>query len=476
MIRVYLDWNIFSYLKRLGDVEEPYKSLKKILNSYSDILLIPYSFAHLNDLSVSYKQGGKGKEMSMIDIENIKLITKDNALIFDYKKGTTEASVYDVKDYFFYLIENNIERPTTLTGLFDDDIYDVGEDIEFKDFLKKIREPIFNAGFEEIPEKFGFLEKYFESFIENSNFENLFNGFLTVFDALAHDDKLYTGLRNSVLNEYNLNHDYKNSIDVFFDLNRRLLKSPYKKTFEELQELISANTGDGETKSYQRVFSEHFIALDYLGFYCDKKINNLIQDSYHSFFGAHCDFFVTDDNNTYEKSKLLYKHFNIETKVCKSSEFITKFYQKAYLKGGIKLNLLETVNNEITQGFVISRSWDDEFNPVDIYKFDIYLVNYFNRMQITHFLNKTIITLYKNPKNYSKAYFLTEISSIVNGVVDQLGSDHFRRGKYHPESENQSLDDMKWEGRLWVIGNKIISLEMLDYPFGMALKIRLPKN
>lgn len=476
MIRVYLDWNIFSYLKRLGDIEEPYISLKKILQSYSDVLLIPYSFAHLNDLSVSYKQGGKGMEMSIVDLENLKILSKDQALIYDYKKGITEARVYDIKEYFFYLIENNTEIPTTFSGLFENDFYDIEEDAEFKELLRKIREPIFNFGIGGIPDNMEFVEKYFEEFIDNPNFENLFNGFLNFFENLTSDNKLYAGLRNSFLDDYNLRHNYKESQDALHDIDKKLLNSPYKKKFEELVKHVLSLKGDINEKSYKEIFTTHFLALDYLGFYSDKKFTNLIQDSFHSFFGAHCDFFITDDNNTYQKSKLIYKHFNIETVVCKSDEFIANFYKKAYLKGGVKQNLIKTIREFLGKGLVYMRTQDDEFNPVDIYKFDHYLVNYFNRMQVSYYLNETFLTLYKNPKNYSKSYFFAEISSIVNGVINELGFDYYGKGYYHSEIEDQSLNEGKWNGRLWYVEGVMVTMEMMDYPFGMALKIRLPKN
>ena len=126
---------------------------------------------------------------------------------------------------------------------------------------------------------------------------------------------------------------------------------------------------------------------------------------------------------------------------CKSHEFNSRFYGKVILKDNIEKPLLETISDILKKTFVIIGNRDNEFNPVDIFKSDYFILNYFNRLQVTHNIDNTSSThLYKNSKNYSSFYFYKEIESIVNRICDELGYDSDFKKQYNPEIENLELD------------------------------------
>src|SRR5688572_18615186 len=100
MIRVYLDWNIFSYLKRYKNSEEPYKSLNYHLSKNLGRILVPYSSAHLTDLIASYNKSEKGKEETELDLQYLRELSENKCILYDYKDQKTYPSVVDVKEYF----------------------------------------------------------------------------------------------------------------------------------------------------------------------------------------------------------------------------------------------------------------------------------------------------------------------------------------------------------------------------------------
>ena len=107
MVRVYLDWNIFSYLRNFGESKEPYISLNHHITSNS-VILIPYSSAHLTDLIPSFKSSEKGKIQTELDLNFLAKITDHNCILHDYKEQRTYCDRYDLNEYFEQLVESDM--------------------------------------------------------------------------------------------------------------------------------------------------------------------------------------------------------------------------------------------------------------------------------------------------------------------------------------------------------------------------------
>lgn len=80
---------------------------------------------------------------------------------------------------------------------------------------------------------------------------------------------------------------------------------------------------DGEKFGLNNNFAAVFEMLDMLGYWKDKfnyKSNYArLWDSNHAYFGSFCDYFISDDKRTRNKSKVAYNMYNITTSV-KSSK------------------------------------------------------------------------------------------------------------------------------------------------------------
>jgi len=157
--------------------------------------------------------------------------------------------------------------------------------------------------------------------------------------------------------------------------------------------------------------------------------------------------------------------------VCKSHEFNSRFYGKVILYED-SIPLLKVISEFLERSFVIVNQFDDEFNPVDIYKLEYYLLNYFNRIQVTHNNDSTkTIYLYKNNKNYNTFYFFEEIEALTNRISSEFGIDENNRMHYNPENENRELTEGTWKGRIWRNEKSLIEFQMLEAPSLLTLTI-----
>jgi hypothetical protein len=474
MIRAYLDWNIFSYLKRYKNSEEPYKSLNYHLTKNLDRILVPYSSAHLTDLIASYNKSERGKEETEQDLQYLRELSENKCILYDYKDQKTYPSVVDVKEYFEDLLESETLTSRGFEGLFsasgNADFDKLSN--QFLASLDKMPNPVDQGNVTTIPSKF-------QSMKDALTGKSMLDGLKGIFNLMTQyneDPKIYRGLRTASLEQLQLNFDYSKEQNPIKVISERLKQSLFNQTFEEFCNKNIAYQFKEKSPGRFDIFTNYYLMLDFFGYHRDKKFKNLVQDSFHAYYGAHCDFFITDDDNTYHKAKTLYDYLNIQTKVCKSHEFNSEFYGTVVLNSFSDKPVLDVVSEVIKNSFVIASLHDGNFNPVDIYKPKHYILNYFNRVQVTRHINgEYIIYLHKKPSNYSSFLFFKEIASIVNHLSKEFNVDQRNRLGYIESIEDKEILDGKWEGREWRFKKWLVKLEIRDVPFGLALSFEYLK-
>lgn len=131
MIRVYLDWNIISYLKTYKTEKEPFISLNSTLIHNRNNILTPYSSAHLSDLITSYKQSENGKLQTLEDLKYLETLTDNYCILYNYKTQETYPDKTDIEDYFFEILRSD----EFLKGNFEDLFSSFGD---YKDILNQL--------------------------------------------------------------------------------------------------------------------------------------------------------------------------------------------------------------------------------------------------------------------------------------------------------------------------------------------------
>lgn len=474
MFRVYFDWNVYSYLRQKKGSEEPFTSLYSFLKRSKERILLVYSPAHLQDLKRSYFKSEKGRSQTELDLEFLGKMTDNHCLYEEYKGKSASPRKIDTKKYFKDIIDND--------SLFDFDFDNLINEEDnpqlallwksYVNLLKLMPSGVDPNKINELPKKYHHFKKFLSNTVSDNSFYSLMIDVINLMKSTEKEQSdVYKSVRNSAVEDMKIDTNPQNWGDAFVYLNNFFEKKKINKTFHELIEDILNSSKKKEELTRFDYFINYYISLDTFGYYRDKRMANLIDDATHSYYGAYCDFFVTDDDNTFNKAKAVYNKLGIATEVCKAKDFITRFYQTAYINPPKSpQDFIDEVIYLLNHSFYLTSGFDDEMNYANIYKIERFLFDYFNRMQVNQYENSNCVYFYKKRQNYSNFYYWTEVENLICRLVENLEEDLNLRSKL-TDKDKEEINKRNWVGRVW--GNEKYRIEFLDQnePFGWMLKI-----
>src|SRR5574344_2065411 len=469
MIRIYFDWNIYSYMRNCRN--EKFSEISKFIEDNSSSILLTYSPAHLQDLKRSYFNSEVGKIETEKDLEFLGELTVNHCLWYDYKNKIVDPIILSPKEYFIDIFVTN-----SFENIFDfDSIFDKDDPFgklwkSHWELLETLPSGIDFSEFEKIPKKYQSIKDIFKTTKDNNTLGSLIKYVMIPSQQPKEFEKAFKEIREALNKDLKINTDNSKCGDPFEYQDNILLKSNLqKKLFDLTTETIKNSNKNASRFDY---FFNYYIKLDMFGYHKDKKIPNLIDDAAHAFYGAHTDIFVTDDYNANMKSKALYKQLNISTEVINSDELISAIRRKKVFKK--EKSLFEQIGYVIKNSLLLTDSIDKELNPSKIFKLEPLLLDFFNRLQISEYEKSTAFYFYKLQGNYSNFMFWTEIMEVVNKFNLELGTDYNNKRCFE-ESEKGEIIDNKWVGRLWKIQRTDLALYYNEQPFGLTLKIEIIK-
>ncbi len=165
-----------------------------------------------------------------------------------------------------------------------------------------------------------------------------------------------------------------------------------------------------------------------------KKLNlkNTIIDAEHAFFGAHCDFFISNDKQCLKKAAFLNAEINVKTQCLKLEEFLN------YAEGANSI-YIDNFPNFISVLLEESSSLKEfEIHPHSrkskqlayLYKPQKPILSYFNRLQVDRPKDNPKLqsgfVLYKYQKSNLAGMYASfiEISSILKKILMITGADN----------------------------------------------------
>lgn len=324
-MRIYLDWNIFSFIKR-----DEFKELRLKLESLSEYAIFPFSPAHFTDLMKSYSPDGSNAERFQQDLNTLSLFCGDNYFCWDKEKQRTMPFLATPQQIFEERkdtpIQDFLGRDNFLS-LFDDD--------EYMTPLKTIMEKGYSSlpAFDETtmpPESWEAIKKMYPSLPDNPT---MWDFILEMSDhslRLHESNKEYKKLRTiETDNQLSVNISPQNddASEVFSKMDALISKMGAGDDFMSfVKQSISYNKSLKQDR--YTIFTSAYLMLDMFGCAPDKlkkktnSISNITADGEHSFYAAHCDILVTDDEKLRFKSDAMYKQFNIATQIFSPSEFL----------------------------------------------------------------------------------------------------------------------------------------------------------
>lgn len=469
MIRIYFDWNIYSYIRQKRN--ETFSAILEFLKVNKSAVLLTYSPAHLQDLKRSYFNSEKGKIETEKDLQYLGELTSNHCLCYDFKSKSVYPNIINPTEYFIEIYTENNQQ-----DLFDfETIFDKDDPLgklwqSYWKLLKSLPSGIDFNELQKLPKEYQIINDLFKNTKGNNTFGSLMEDIMNLLQQPEEFEKIFKGIRASSNKDLKINTNNSKWGNPFEYLDNILKESKLQKSFFDLTtETIKNSNKKASRFDY---FFNYYIQLDMFGYHKDKKVSNLIDDASHSFYGAHTDIFVTDDDKTNKKSKALYKQLNISTEVIYSTELLASIRRRMLFRE--EKGLFEQIEYLIGNSLLLVDTIDDELNPSRVFKIEPTLLNFFNRMQISEYENTTALIFYKKQGNYSNFMFWTEVSEVVNRFSSELGIDLNNR-QYFYESEKKEILDEEWEGRFWCINSSDLILNYIEFPFGLTFKIEIKK-
>jgi len=306
----YIDLNIFDRLEKLDKLEQPDKGLYQALYSLltEKHIVTAYSNAHLNDLFRGYK-----KNPTYIDghLANIKSFT-DNLCICQYWGEKTAKWHYrDIFDFFNEKVTEWEFEPNSYDDLFKDEPL-IRQTIELYKLIPL--PPEFKKGY--IDPMFGIMFPL--SKIHNNQYA-LQSDIYNFQSRLKSDYGLYKSFRTYLLTSLQ---KVKNNKDLIKSVNSNFKDLP---KHLELTDIFDAYTPDNKTSDnsmYSKII-DVFFKYDLAGYKSDGHFNNMFDDALHTFYAAHFDYFITNDDSCKYKAEKTFDKLKIKTKVIKIVEIET---------------------------------------------------------------------------------------------------------------------------------------------------------
>lgn len=306
----YIDLNIFDKLEKLDKLKELDK--KNYLTLYNLLvdkkITTAYSNAHLNDLFRGYQ-----KNPTYIDghLANIKSFTNNLCVCQYWGEKTVKWHYRDINEFFQEKVNEWEYEPASYDELFKD--YPLMQQTLklYKlvplppEFKKGYVEPMFNIMFP--------LSK-----IHNNQYA-LQSDIYNFQSKLKSDFGLYKAFKTYLLTSLN---KIKNKQELIKSINANFKELPKHLELTEIFDAYTPNNKTSDNVLYSNVI-ETFFKFDLAGYKTDGHFNNMFDDALHTFYGAHFDTFITNDDRCNYKAKKTYERLKIPTKVIKIDEIET---------------------------------------------------------------------------------------------------------------------------------------------------------
>lgn len=320
---VYMDWNVFKYIMNPREKNrESDLKMKELIQSLSKYVF-PYSEAHLVDLARGYKK--ENNSFINKDLDSINDITKGKVL--GWQDEVMVIGYTDIKVFFRNVLEKSREEYVVKVDPTD---YKSSIDLKRLDFNHPMR-----------PE----LEKN-NGILDADTYEKIHQRML---DNIFTDNKMYKNMRDYIKR---IDVSYENLIPFASD--EAIAKIKYyfscldkdkdylQRNFTNILDcfLVLNNKILNELSIEEKIEIGYGI-LDFFTEFSEKlkgnnKLLNMTGDIKHLIFAKEAEYFITEDNACYEKTKFLFGILGIKTKVCKINEFVNRF-EKATTKGRFSL-------------------------------------------------------------------------------------------------------------------------------------------
>lgn len=314
---VYLDWNVFKYMK------EPRKDKKELDLQFKETVIklkkkykFPFSFAHIRDRANHYSKEYYDKVRE--DFDFVKKISE--SVCVGVHESTPTLGIESIQERFEdYLIEiksENFNIKNTFPFSLKVDVAKIDKEHPMYEFLEE-REGIMTSNGMET-----FLQELYQAIFQDVGKYKKLRSFANKFDlesnlnqSYSYDEGLY--LERLICHLYPFLSSFQDDVET--------LKKKWPKIAERW---FSINNKD---LSKDLLLIQGYTLLDMHPLFNEKlkkgknTLDNILRDGNHCFFASKANYFVSEDDQTRTKVSFLYDVYGIKTKVVSEYEFLNYF-------------------------------------------------------------------------------------------------------------------------------------------------------
>jgi hypothetical protein len=386
-MRIYLDTNIFSNIR--NNIE--YTDLRNIILNTKDCHTYFFSNAHLLDL----KQDLTDEKYK--DLDFIEIIVENNYLCKTWG-GPTSCYLSTPIQAFNSLEVDNTINPDDLNWVINDPL--------FQNKIKETKKQ-FESLHIEIPEHIDMPESlkiYLENIrqqTQNFNILKLIKDGIQFYNSINTDPLIYKELRRFIKEHKELIFK-ENSLITETDIDEIFNNSFFKAEFlDYIEKNIHVEFIHYSDKMYY-IFLLAFFTLNILGLDSEKnkkaRFKNTFIDSLHVYYSGLCDVLVTEDEGIIEKGNIIFKKFNIDTKILKPQQFVQLMNEIEINDIKKSLDIGSCLIDDINNSDIIYTKKTSEYDII-VYQLNKVYFYYFNLLQIFIDINTKLpkyIILFQN--------------------------------------------------------------------------------
>ncbi|MCQ6960398.1 hypothetical protein [Mucilaginibacter aquariorum] len=467
MPRVYFDTNIYSKLK---SAQEPdFQEAARILEIYQKRLSFYFSVAHIRD---------KRKDFTLhkfADFGFMEKIVGDNYLAYDPLENrpdvylATPAVVFD---------DDEPGEMEGLLGFFDHSPDDSPESTLMKTMIRSVYSSI------PLPETQADTSLLNENQLkiqqaivpadrEGVTMFNVMENLATFTRNLFADNELYKQLRTTLDGSFN---NGIVTLNAEVDFNEAFRDTTFSKTFLDLIKEHMRHPNKDEIPFYD-LYLVAYQMLDSLGIDKDtitkkNSLVNILNDAMHSYFGLHCDIFVTDDKNNAKKTKALYQLFGAQTRVLTMAEFNKFIPEIIYPEKDTQDQLLGRVLHDLTYGERAEPFNGNGFVCQWIKEHHRYLDFFDGLVEVTGTTSRQIV-IYKGYAHPLSDPSFSERAMIIKSALYAFGPDLENKGEFNYRDRNVRATDVG--ERKWLIDGMRVELSKSPLAEKYTLVLTLPE-
>ena len=312
---IYLDWNILNKIEKKYELPIEEFKVYDFLENFVKLegVFTPYSNAHLQDLIRGFKKNPIYIDGHLQTIENV---TKNLCICQYWGKSNTVFHNRNVREFFQSAIDEKEYESDSFEDLLKTDFPEANALLHLQhQLLKSLPVP---ADFKKIYQADPIFNTIYPTTKSKMNMFALCSDLYNFSLLINKDYSIYRALRKFIIMTMN---KYKQNEQILKQIKNTTAELPKYLNLDKVIDEVKIDSKSSKNPHYDKLI-DTFFKFDIKGYKSDNAFPNLIDDSLHTFYASHCDYFITNDDRCKHKAIKTFDKLQIETITLTANEFL----------------------------------------------------------------------------------------------------------------------------------------------------------